>query len=272
LQYKHITLSISLEGLSPRKLISSMEKEGFQPLYSKLVKTHSKFIDQKDPFKSYKKISIESKERKTAERLKEVFFEHPLETAPSFAELFRHDKYPRIIFQIDDTSDADERTLWLCCWSRKDKSIDEPFDFFVTAVLKAIGCDKPLDKITQSDTFSQTHTKVIGELAEYDLKTATLEERKSIFEILSDEKLRDILIEFNKKTNILLSDFLENKDDEEKEELERILNFLSGQKVLDKSLIVICSKTGQWWNMTIPSKKQLKEIEKSGVTCASCGG
>lgn len=89
--------------------------------------------------------------------------------------------------------------------------------------------------------------------------------------MLSDLKIREILIEFNKKNSILLSEFLESKLDKEKDELKRTLNFLSGQKVLEKSLIVICSKTNQWWNMTIPSQKQLKEIEKSEVTCASCG-
>lgn len=267
MQYKHITLSISLEGLSPRKLVASMEIEGFLPLYSKLVTTYSNFVDQKDPFKSYKKISLKKDERKDEPRSLFIVRDEAL----SFAELFRHDKYPEIIFPIDDASNEERKRTWLCCWSRKDKNIDEAFDFFVTAVLKAIGCDKPLDEIIDSDTYSKTHNEIVNRLADYDLKTATLEEQKSTFEILSDNKIRDILIEFSKKRNILLSDFLEAKVDEEKEELERTLNFLSGQKILNKSLIVICSKTGQWWNMTIPSKKQLKEIEKSGVTCASCG-
>jgi len=34
----------------------------------------------------------------------------------------------------------------------------------------------------------------------------------------------------------------------------------------------VCRKSGQWWNMTIPSIARLKELEKSDVTCTSCGG
>ena len=49
------------------------------------------------------------------------------------------------------------------------------------------------------------------------------------------------------------------------------MNFLSGKGLLEKNLIVICKKINQWWNMTVPSKEMLQELEKSGIKCSSCG-
>jgi hypothetical protein len=197
----------------------------------------------------------------------------------SFGELFKHEKYPNLIFALDDESnDLDEsdeqRTrIWLSCWSTDEidgTNLEEPINHFLTSVLKTCGCDKSAETILESDTFSLTHSKMVQKLDDYNLKQASFEEKKSLFELISDVKIRDILIEFNRKNNMLLSEFIENSK-EDKDSIERKLNFLSGQGLLEKNLIVICKKTNQWWNMTIPSLTMLKELEKSGVTCTSCG-
>jgi hypothetical protein len=195
------------------------------------------------------------------------------ETLPSFGELFGHKKYPNLIFALIDTSDIVPET-WFSCWNKEgshEQNLGEALDFFVTTVLKIGGCDKSVDEIKRSDTFSQSHRKTLKKLEEYNLKQASLEEKKALFELISDQKIREILIEFNKKNNILLSDFVSNMTSEDKDDAERKLNFLSGQKLLDKSLVVICKKTNQWWNMTVPSLNMLQELEKAGVTCTSCG-
>ena len=268
MNYRHVTVHFTLKGLSPSKLISEMQKDGFEPLFSSFVRGSSKFLCCEDPFKKYKKITI----RPTNAEKGIVFRVTSAVVKPfSFGELFKHEKFADLVFALFDQSDPKEKELWFCCWTDKEKSVDEPLDFFMTVVFKVIGCDKALDEIIDSVTFSKGHRQIVEELAEYDLKHASFVERKSTFETISDPKIRDILIEFSRKDNILLSDFLEERKSEDKDKLKRILNFLSGQRLLTKNLVVICDKTGQWWNMTIPSKAKLKELEKSGVTCASCG-
>lgn len=281
MNYRHLTLNLSLEGLSPRKLISDMKKEGFEPLFSSLVATCCGFLCREDPFKRYKRIVIKQKEKKPKadlvedrDKYSEVIYSlvDRNDELPSFGELFKHKKYADLLFALIDTGGPEEKRLWLCCWTEEDKRVEEPLEFFETTVFKIIGCDKSIDQITISSTFSKTHNRIVSEeLKEYKLKQASFKERKSTFEIISDLIIRDILIEFSKKDNILLSDFLEGKKTEDGDKLLRTLNFLSGQNLLRKNLVVICKKTNQWWNMTIPSRAKLKEIEKSGVTCASCG-
>jgi hypothetical protein len=297
MNYRHLTLTWSLEGLSPRKLISDMKTEGFIPLYSNIVPIFCDFLCKKDPFQEYHQIrarvALKKKDANSVALSNDGIFDvvgdtvatetvyytvsggvsRAVEMLPSFGELFKHSKYPDLFFALVDTS-TDEPQTWFCCWNKEgnhDHDIGEALDFFMTAVLKIGGCDKPVEEIKESDTFSRTHQKILESLKEYDLKQASIEEKKALFELISDTKIKDILIEFNKKGNILLSDFLAEMSQEDKETAERKLNFLSGQGLLDKNLVVICKKTNQWWNMTVPSLDMLSELEKSGVTCTSCG-
>jgi hypothetical protein len=297
MNYRHLTLKWSLEGLSPRKLISDMATEGFDPIYSNIVPIFCNFLCKKDPFQEYQEIKARVALKKedanrvalSSDRIFDVVGDtiateavyytigdgesRTEEMLPSFGELFKHSKYPDLVFALVDTS-TDEPQTWFCCWNKEgshDHDIGEALDFFMTTVLKIGGCDKSVEEIKVSDTFSLTHKKVLESLKEYDLKQASLEEKKALFELISDTKIKDILIEFNKKGNILLSDFLADMSQEDKDTAERKLNFLSGQGLLDKNLVVICKKTNQWWNMTIPSLNMLSELEKSGVTCTSCG-
>jgi hypothetical protein len=275
-----------------------MAKEGFDPLYSNIVSTFCSFLGRKNPFEEYQQIKAKRVQEEGAEKVvsssKDIVAGddeisvtnlHDLLSAGrliereqlSFGELFGHKKYPDLVFALTDTSEISsdgESETWVCCWNKEgshDRDISEALDFFVTAVLKIGGCDKSVEEIMSSDTFSLSHQRILEKLGEYNLKQASLEEKKTLFELISDPKTRDILIEFNKKNNILLSDFVSNMSPDDGDAAERRLNFLSGQGLLDKSLVVICKKTNQWWNMTIPSLNMLKELEKAGATCTSCG-
>jgi len=290
-----------LDGLSPQKLVSDMAKEGFDPLYTNLVPTFCSFLGRKNPFDEYQQIKAKGASEEGTARIAfpskgivagdgEIYAATRAlrymvsdgrfvesETLSSFGELFAHKKYPDLVFALADTSqissDAEFET-WFSCWNKEgshDRDIGEALDFFVTTVLKISGCDKSVEEIINSDTFSLSHQRILEKLGEYNLKQASLEEKKNLFELISDPKTRDILIEFNRKNNILLSDFVSNMNPDDRDAAERRLNFLSGQGLLDKSLVVICKKTNQWWNMTIPSLNMLQELEKAGATCTSCG-
>jgi len=297
MQYRHITLGWTLEGLSPKKFISDMESEGFETLYTKVVSIFCSFLHIEDPFEHYKKIKTRrsDKEEKERDSLRDqiaagkVPFEevrqkymHFSEDVPSFGDLFRNKKYPDVVFSLVDCSaeklaDNEKREwqseLWLSCWSNdtyQKANLQEIFESFITSVLKVVGCDKNAQEIARSDTFSVTHEGMIKDLAEYNLKQASFEDKKKLIDLISERKIREILIEFNKKSSILLSEFLNNTAFEKRDSTNK-LNFLSGQGLLEKNLVVICKKTSQWWNMAIPSAEMLGELEKAGVTCTSCG-
>ncbi len=296
MEYKHVTLIWSLDGLSPSKFIADLKSEGFEGLYSKVLPVFSDFFGRADPFGEYKKIISHFKQDPRLglgeDRIINIGDEiivlddggkivrrYNREQEPlSFGELFRNEKYKNIVFAVEDDShtihDSSKKKvrIWISCWSNGESNnspLDEPLNAFTDAVLKASGCDQPIEKIVDSNTFSLSHSKMMKELEAYNLKQATFEEQKDVFKVISDDKIREILIEFNKKHNILLSEF--SKDGEENASLERKLNFLSGKGLLEKNLIVICKKTNQWWNMTIPSREMLTELEKSGIKCSSCG-
>jgi hypothetical protein len=295
LEYKHVTLIWSLEGLSPTKFISELKGEGFEGLYSTITPLMYEFFGKEDPFSKYPKIishiDRDNYETKEGERVIDTGEEivvidnngkflrryDKAKDPLSFGELFRNKKYKNLIFALDDDSytihdpKSKKTRMWLSCWSidKVDTPLEEPLTTFLNAILKASGCDQAVEKVVDSDTFSLSHIKMIEELKDYNLKQTMFEEQKDIFHIISDDIIREILIEFNKKHNILLSEFV--KKGEDKASLEHKLNFLSGKGLLEKNLIVICNKTNQWWNMTIPSKEMLKELEKSGIKCSSCG-
>lgn len=186
MKYRHLTLSISLEGLSPTEIISGMKKEGFKPLFSEIVTLYSNFLNKKSPFEKYKKIIVD-KNRNKQKILNEdgtvttVYLGSDSIKLESFGELFKHENYPEILFGIYDSTNSDKKEMWFFCWSIKEKSIDDPFDTFVTTVLKIIGCDKCVEDIMNSDTFSFYHKKILSNLNEYDLKTTRYEEKKLFF-------------------------------------------------------------------------------------------
>ena len=283
MNYKHITLTYSIEGLDPSILITDLKKEGYESLFSNMIVTYTDFLKRKNPFDNYKEIRIidrdDIKPRDFVSLMEGVFeytartyrYSMIAQTDISFGDVFRY-KDDNITYCLYDNSSLEEKNLWFACWTDNDIDLTEPLDHFVTIFLKIMGCEKNLDEILSSDTFEVTHNKIIEELNEYNLKEASFSEKKSTFEILSDNEIRNILIELNKKGNILISDYLENiKEKEEKERKRKIMNFLVGQGLLNKELIVICKETGQWWNVTIPSIEKLKEIEKLDLTCTTCG-
>jgi len=284
LKYKHVTIKHSMEGLSPLRIISELGKEGYSALHSSLARTFCNFLELKDPFKTYKKIayakeSVDSTDFRVLDYyyVQRYYTDRPDRSSgqvlfSSFGDFFKHRKDPEITFLLyEHPSSIAEKTIWFCCWTEKEIELDEPLERFIITFFKVIGCEKPLEEIAFSDTFSRTHSKMIEELKEYNLNKASFREKKSSLEVLSDEQVRTLLIELNKKGNVLLSDFLAKYRGKEKERKKKILRFLTGQKFLTKELIIICKKTGQWWNVTIPSREKMKEIEDLGITCTTCG-
>ena len=277
MNYKHTTVKHSLEGLSPLEFVSELEEEGYTSLYSKLVQHLYGFLKRENPFDKYPNIKIITDRRlrySEVVRLREIYGGYflpdgPLPIFSSFGDLFKYKKNGDITYCIYDGSDETEKNLWFSCWSEKDLSLDEPLENFITTVFKVIGCDKSLQEIIGSDTFESAHNIVLGELVDYNLNEYSFSERRSVFDLLSREDVRNTLIDLSKKGNILLSDFLETVENKDKE--RKLLDFLVGQELLKKELIVICKETGQWWNITIPSIEKLKEIEELNLTCASCG-
>jgi hypothetical protein len=301
MQYRHVTIGLSLEGMSPKKFIEDLESDGFEPLYYKILSVKSSFFGNANPFveysviktrrtkeevQEYQKIRDEIVRGRLSPELESKYIKLSRDSIPSFGELFKNSRYPSVFFSIIDSSsgknrddewEADsewENQIWVSCWTEFDKGTDleEALNSLVTCILKILGSDKPIEELLHSDTFSVTHTAMLEKLEDYNLKQAIFEDKKSLYELISDKKYRDILIDFNKKTNIVLSEYLSNSESKEQQEsIEKKLNYLSSQDLLDKSLIIICNKTNQWWNMTVPSVTMLKQLESAGVTCTSCG-
>ena len=215
MEYKHVTLVWSLEGLSPSKLIADLNSEGFEGLYANIMPLYTAFFNKSNPFDEYTKIitQFEKKKEETNEgeriieddnevfvvdkisgKLKRHYFrgQEPL----SFGDLFKNKNYKNFIFGLDDDSwvvrdpKRKKARIWLSCWNLSDSvvTIEEPLNAFANAVLKAIGCDQPIEKIIDSDTFSLTHSRMTEELSDYNLKQASFEEQKDLFKVISDDK------------------------------------------------------------------------------------
>ena len=289
MRYKQITINFSLKGLSSSEIISEFEKEGYKALFSNLMKAQNEFLGLEDPFRMYDERKLQVTTAKSAEdilaygydvvRASEMYTRRRLgeilsiptelvRRALQFGDLFRREKYPDVIFCLYEYG---EDEIWFACWTTEGIELDELLDSFITTFFKVVGCEKPLEEIISSDTFGLAHTGMFDELKEYNLKEAALKEKRTTLEILSNEQFREILVEMSKKGNVLLSDYLSSYKGKERERKKKNLNFLIGQGFLTKALIVICTKTGQWWNVTVPSMERLKEIEDLGITCTSCG-
>ena len=288
MRYCHVTLDWSLEGQNPKKLITEAEKEGFVPLYSKIASNICQFFNKDDVFDRYNKIQAKfSRNSKFSESPENIYFHNYRgePSLPSFGDLFRNKAFPELIFSLVDDSGDFERyspkalsekndSTWFACWATGEKCLTdkkEALVAFINTILRISGCDKSADSMQSSDTCSKSHQETIDNLKDYNLKQAAFKENRHLFELISQTKIKDILIEFSKKSNILLSDFAKGMSEEKRDEAERNLNFMSGQGLLEKSLIVICKQKNVWWNMTIPSLTMLKELEKAAVTCTSCG-
>lgn len=296
MRYSHIALEWSLEGQNTKRLITEAEKEGFQGLYSKVANDFCNFFAIVPIFENYDKILAQIKPQTKMVMTQEDKLYLPYHRVrvlklPSFGELFKNNSFPGLIFSLVDDSADFERypelyikpqeskeephaSTWFACWTTDEKSTantKEALENFVQTILRVAGCDKPIEKLITSDTCSLTHQRIINNLKDYNFKQVAFKENKHLFGLLSQKEIKDVLIDFSKKGSILLSDFTKGLSNDDKDATERRLSYMSSQGLLEKSLIVICNKKNVWWNMTIPSVAVLKELEKTSITCTTCG-
>jgi hypothetical protein len=264
--YCHKTYSTeSGFGLSePKYIYGFFKANNFFPIHEKIIGEYCEGMGYENPI-----INFDPKIREGfLKDEKKVNLRYSLmRKIPLFGDVFTNKEYPHTLFCFYEfISNEGKVNIWACAWRERkyaEDNFENSFQKFLEKIEELLK-ERGINPSSDSYNFSLTNKRNIEKFKELNLENYAFKNKKDVLQIFAKREYRDLLFKIKKQGYL-------TKELSEKDDNEEILDVLKEQELINKSIIIVCSETDKWWNISIKDEENLSKLKELGISCTHCG-